>query len=339
MPPEETGDSGLGIGPTSPDPAKQDSPPPAPMLAPPAEQPPAESPERASDEPKDGLPKSEDVDWKKIDFRRGKETDVPEAHREDFRRRQKEFREWQAENSRRDEDLRRREEAMERRQRDLDARLGRLEQIEKRLATDPASITKKEGEKAADDIEDILSRADLEDDVREAVTLMDQRIELALRKLKVPDRLNRIDEEVLPRFEKMTQDEVLGEQRGIQTQINEAHDLYGDDINRYTMRIRDALGYVEDTSPNGRPIWKRVKAPWTNDATGQPETVTTLYEQFSGIAARRAAAMREENGNIKDDAKRNARPPAPSARKAPPTHDLSESEARAEARLLGFGPR
>lgn len=330
MPDEIIGDSDdLGIGPTIQDPAQKDTPapPPAPLLAPPQEKSQAAPPESAPDDQKTGLP--EKVDWSKVNFRRGKETDVPESHREEFRHRQREWREYQAENSRREQDISRREQDLEARQHDLETRMSRLEQIEKRLSEAPPTPTNQaEAGRAARRVSDMLKDPELDEDTRSALELMQQAFE-ELWTERMGDRLEKIDK-IVPRIEQMEVNEAQTFRTNLRSQIDEAEALYGTDINEYTVLIRRALGLSSQ--------WKQVDEPIINPATGQPHTVTSLYELFSGITARKAATMRAEDADIRDSFKKAAAPAA--SRPSPPaTGDISESEARAELRSAGFGRR
>lgn len=339
MSPDEVGDAiGITAASPAPDTAKAEPKPPATLFAPPDSEP-APVPSASPDDEKKAGP-APTPDWSKADYRRGKETDFPEEHRAEFRHRQEEWKAYQADNSRREADLVRREADAEAREKRVEEQTNRLEAIEERLSKAPATSEKKAGlEDAKEEVEDILSQRDLEPDVRDAVELVDRRIEMALKKLNLSDRLEKIDQ-ALPTLDSLTkqqqeqaEDRARQDRGGFFKQIAEAGDLYGEDINIYTKEIAWRCGF--EWSERAK-TWVRFQPATINRATGEPHTVMSAYEHESGITARKTTTMRETDAKIKKDTKK-AGDPGSSTSAPPISGELSESEARSEARALGFG--
>lgn len=340
MPPEETAADApdIGIGPANPETTQKEQTPPATFLAPP-ESTPAATLESSPEKPEKAGP-SKPIDWTKVDFRRGKETDLPEEHREEFRRRQEDWKAYQSENSRREADLRRREQEIESRERRNEEHTKRLEAIETRLSSAPSTeATKDKIEQTQEQIDDLLAQPDLDPDVKDAIQMVDKRLDFKLKQIN--DKLKLL-EDTLPKIETLTQ----AQQQEARTrqaqdraefvkQIQDARDLYGEDIDAYSDEIAERCGYQWDAKAGQ---WVRFRAARTNRATGEPHTVMSAYEHEAGITARKAAALREEDEKIRKKAKSGALPASTSST-PPATGDLTETDARAMARELGFGRR
>ena len=313
----------LGIGPQIPDPAKKTDAPP-PLFG--TEQTSAAPPASSETTPENGTATTPTWDWTKADLRRGKPEDVPEEHRAEFTRLQNDFKNMQGENSRREADLRRREQATQDRER-------RLDTLEKRLATlaeqpPQTPATKTEAGAVKKKIAELLDDPETDPDTRSAILLMKDVVEDILDGLQVKDRLGKIDQ-VMPVIEKMTTQEKQGHVDGVIRQVSDAQEKYGkEEVDAYSTEIADALGLDAN--------WQPLRQPWINRATGQPHTVTTLYEWFSGKTAAAAEAARAEDADIRTKGKKNGASP-PARPTPPPSGQLSEAEAQRQAKALGFG--
>jgi hypothetical protein len=117
-------------------------------------------------------------------------------------------------------------------------------------------------------------------------------------------------------------------------QASEARSKYGDDIDNYAADVYRMTG-IDPQS--GLPI----SEPLINRATGQPHTVESAYLMVSGKMQQMADEMRGEDAQIRREAQdgmagvgAGAGVPANVG-----TGTLTEDQAKAELRDLGFGNR
>jgi len=339
-------DLGIGPAPESPDDTPEEQRPP--MFAPESaesvpsdgvpgaqKEGPAESKESGSEDGKQKPKEPEPFDWKKVDFRRTKPEDVPEEHRPEYEAMLKQFKAVQGDSTRRLEDVTRRERA-------VDAKLQRVESLIDRLEKTPAATTQAPAKAAAEaaeqvqeEVDDLLANPELDDETRDAVKLMDTRAQKAVAKVQsaldnLMEKLKVVDQ-IAPTIQQMTNKQKADVEQARNALIMEAVDVYGSDIDTYSTEIRDAMGW----DSNSNPIPGRV--PWQNRATGKSHTPKTLYELFSGKTAQAALSARQEDEEIKGEAKKKAAGVPASASPKPKDGKLSESEGRSAVKALGFG--
>jgi len=311
----------LGIGPRVPDPA-QKAPAPPPLFG--TEQAPAVPLDTHEATPEAGPADTPAWDWTKADLRRGKPEDVPEEHRAEFIRLQKDFKAVQGERDRQNADMLRRERALSEKERRLEAIERRVASIaEKPTTTDVAKV-----ESEADEIEAMLADPNTDPEVRSALELVEKKVNSMLKKMGIEDRLAKVAE-ALPVLQNMTAKQERDRIGTISAQLTEAQEKYSkEEIDGYTTEILDALGLDAN--------WNRVRAAWTNRATGEPHTITSMYEWLSGKTADAATVARAEDEEIRGEKKKQVVPASP--RPTPPASpQLSEAEALRQVKALGYG--
>ena len=311
----------LGIGPQIPDPTHKPEPPP-PLFG--TEVKAVVPPESDKDKPEVGPAETPAWDWSKADPRRGKPEDVPEEHRKEFSRLQRLFKEVQGERDRQGADLRRREQAASERERRVEALERRLTTLAEQPAQTPA--TKAKADVTTKKISEILEEAKAaeDDDTENAISIMRQVVDEAFEE-KLGDRITKIDQ-ALPVIESLNTTKEQERVGAISTQLTEAQEKHGkEEVDAYSNEILDALGL------DAR--WNRVREPWTNRATGQPHTIMSLYEWFSGKTAAEAEAARDEDGQLREGKKKQVPPGSPKPT-PPASAQLSEAEALKQIKAL-----
>lgn len=316
--PKEVDAPEVGIGPASESPDKGARTPQA-LFSPSDDFTPSAPSEGAPETPASGP--ADDFDWSTVSLRRTKIEDVPERYRPAYRKMQDEFRAVQGDTDRRVTDLTRREQQIENERQ-------RLLVIQEQMSrpTTPAAAVKAQRE----GIRDMLKRPDLDQDSRQALTLIEDELSERINEAVKPYK---DIADLVPQLQAQVQQLNRGQQenrvRAIALQVEEANALYGaENVTQYTPQILVMMGLDGQLNQTAQHQ--------VNPATRKPYTVAELVSLFSGLTAEAAQGARTEDANIRKTSKASvkASPPVPGPAGA---GQLSRREALDGIRALGFG--